>query len=174
MELFHFQPGLPFLAIGLALILLSFPKMKVIEKSVLLLGLALFLIIIVRQTERLWKQTDRFFEPQILQTSAYIESNTSENDKIYVFNTWDNIYSLSSTLPAVRPWIPTLEWYIELPGIQQKMTEQLSKDHPKYIVIGQYDDMSSWVYKPGLIMNFVMQNYKVKDKIGDISILVSK
>jgi len=173
-DLFHFQPGLPFLAIGLALTLLSFPKIKAVEKSVLLIVLALFLIVIARQTERTWGQGDRFFEPQILQTSAYIKNNTSKDNKIYVFNTWDDIYVLSDTLPATRPWTPGLGWYVGLAGMQEKMTAQLAESRPRYIVIGQYDDTNSWVYKPDLIMDFIRKNYQIKNKIGDLSILVAK
>ena len=171
-ELFHFQPGLPFIAIGLALMLLSFPKMKVVEKSVLLIGLALFLIVIARQTERTWGQEDRFFEPQILQASAYIKNNTSKDDKIYVFNTWDNIYVLSDTLPAIRSWIPGLGWYVGLSGVQERMIAQLAEGRPRYIVIGQYDDTNSWVYKSELILDFIRKNYVIKDKIGELSILI--
>ncbi|MCJ7805512.1 glycosyltransferase family 39 protein [Patescibacteria group bacterium] len=173
-ELFHFQPGLPFLAIGLALMLLSFSKMKVVEKSVLLIALALFLIIIARQTGRAWKQTDRFFEPQILQTSTYIKNNTSGNGEIYVLNTWDNIYVLSDRLPATRPWIPQLSWYIEIPGVQERMVSELSLNRPKMIVVGQYSEMEKWVYKPKQILEFISRNYRVKDKIGDLSILILK
>ncbi len=173
-DLFHFQPGLPFLAIGLALMLLSFSKIKVVEKSVLLIALALFLIIIARQTERAWGQGDRFFEQQILQASADIKNNTSKDDKIYVFNTWDDIYVLSDTLPAIRPWIPGLGWYVGLTGAQEKMTSQFAENRPGYIVIGQYEDTNSWVYEPELLLNFIRKNYQIKEKIGQLSILVPK
>ncbi len=173
-ELFHFQPGLPFLAIGLAIMLFDFSKLKIIEKSILLIGLVLFLVVIARQTERAWGQEDRFFEPQILQISAYIKNNTSENDQIYVFNSWDNIYVLSDRLPATRPWIPQLSWYIKISGVQEKMVSKLSENRPKLIVVGQYNEMDKWVYEPEQILDFISQNYQVKDKIGDLSILILK
>lgn len=173
-ELFHFQPGLPFVAIGISLMLSRFSKIQVVEKTIFIIGLALFLIVVARQTERAWAQGDRFFEPQILQTSTYIKNNTSGTDQIYVLNTWDNIYVLSDRLPATQPWIPQFPWMIELPGIQQKMVSDLSNNRPKMIVAGQYDEMDKWLYRPKLILDFLSQNYHVKDKIGDLSILVEK
>jgi hypothetical protein len=167
-ELFHFQPGLPFIAISLATISLGFPKFKVAEKAIFLVGLILFSIVIVRQTARIWGQEDRFFEKDTLEVASYLKEHTEEGERVFVLNTWDNIYVLSGTVPATRPWIPHLAWYMELPKVQEQMVKDLSDSPPNIIVKAGYE---AGGYKPLLLNEFISGNYEEEGLIGRFRIL---
>lgn len=170
-ELFHFQPALPFVVISLATVVQGFPKLKISEKAVFLVGLGLFSIVIARQLVRSWRAEDRFFEKDTLEVSSYVKNHTKNSEEIFVLNAWDNIYVLSGTLPATRPWVPHLAWYLELPGVQEEMVADLSDASPNIIVKAEYP---SGVYRPLLINEFISGNYEEEGQIGRYRILKKK
>ena len=86
-------------------------------------------------------------------------------EKIYLLNAWDNIYMLSNTIPAVRPWVPHLSWYMEIPGIQKNMVSDLKFIKPKIIVQKEYEQSGLGSYKPKLIDHFIKENYRFDGKI---------
>ncbi len=173
-ELFHFQPALPFLAISGGLVFSQIKKLKQVFTFLLFVYLMLMVILISRSYTRQWGKGDRFFEPEVLEIASYIDKNVENNGKIYVLNAWDNIYALSNTLPAVRPWIPHLSWYIERPGIQEEMLKNLSENLPEIIIQGEYVETGLGSYKPRLINEFITQNYGIRDKIGNYLIYFPK
>jgi len=130
-ELFHFQPGLPFIALGV----------NYLPKKWKTISSLLILIILGISIGRGINKPDRFVEPQILQVSQYINQHTTATDTIFVWNTWDNIYALSNRLPATRPWIPQLPWYLNQPGILDKMQNDLITNQPKIIVVTESPDL---------------------------------
>ena len=123
--LFHFQPALPFLAIIGGLVFSRIKRLKSVFSSLLVAYAMLVLILISRFYTREWGRGDRFFEPDVLRITSYIKEKTRSNDKIYLLNAWDSVYALSDTLPAARPWIPHLAWYMELPGAQEDIVSDL-------------------------------------------------
>lgn len=173
-ELFHFQPALPFLAIAGGIVFSQINKLKPVIKT-LLIGYTVFNIVLVSKFySREWGRETRFFEPEVIQITAYIEENTEQNDKIYVLNAWDSVYALSTTLPAVRPWIPHLSWYMKLPGIQEDIVSSLDIVRPSLIVQGGYSETGLGSYKPELIDEFIRDNYDINDNIGSYLIFIPK
>jgi hypothetical protein len=171
---FHFQPALPFLAIAGGLVFARIKKLKPVFASLLIAYVMLVLILISRFYTREWGKGDRFFEQEVLKVVSYVKEKTRSNDKIYLLNAWGSIYALSDTLPAVRPWIPHLAWYMELPGAQEGIVSDLNIVRPGFIVQGEYSEAGLGSYKPKLIDEFISQNYEVGDKIGNYLILFLK
>ena len=170
-ELFHFQPAIPFLAIFWSLAALEIARVKTRYKyvfGVVILATSLLFIRFIRSD---WGKEIRFFEPQVLEIASYIKKNTDNNDKIFIINAWDHLYALSDTLPAVKPWIPHLAWYMELPGVQEEIVFDLARIQPRLIVQGEYTDTGLSSYKPSLLDDFIRRYYKVEDKIGNYIIL---
>lgn len=176
-ELFHFQPAIPFLAFVVGLTLSKLKRFRELRSgwgifiAVYLLGsLYLFAGFFMRN----WQEGTRFYEQDVQDVVLYIKANTAPGDKIFVMNWWDNLYPLTDTLPATNPWIPQLSWYMELPGIQDKMIQDLSTTKPKFIIFNPYSDSGSSVYVPAKLNDFVQTNYKLKDRIDGVKILVLK
>jgi hypothetical protein len=172
--LFHFQPALPFLAIVAGLVLSNIKKLKPFVVYTLSGYLLLMVVLIGRFYAREWGMGDRFFEPEVLEVVDYIKDKSESDDKIYVLNAWDSVYALSDTLPARRPWIPHLPWYMELPGVQEKIVTDLESEKPEMIVAGEYTDFGLSSYKPELIDKFITENYEISDKIDGHLILLPK
>ena len=173
-ELFHFQPAIPFLAIAGGLVLSQIKKLKPAIKFLFLGYVVLSALLVSKYYLREWGSETRFFEPEIKQISTHIKENTEQNDKIYVLNAWDSVYAWSDTLPAVRPWVPHLSWYMKLPGIQEDIVSGLDIVRPKLIMQGEYSETGLGSYKPELIDKFIKDNYEVGDKIDNYLILFPK
>ena len=173
-ELFHFQPALPFLAIVGGLVLSQINKLKPIIKVLLVGYVVLSIFLVSKFYSREWGRETRFFESGVKQIVAYIEENTEQNDKIYVLNAWDSVYAWSDTLPAVRPWVPHLPWYMKIPGIQEDIVSGLDIVRPKLIVQGEYSETGLGSYKPELIDEFIKDNYEINDNIGSYLLFIPK
>ncbi len=171
-ELFHFQPAIPFLAIAGGLVLSQIKKLKPIIKILLVGYVVLSVVLVSKYYLREWGRETRFFEPEIKQIVTYVKENTEQNDKIYVLNAWDSVYALSNTLPAVRPWIPHLPWYMKLPGVQEDIVSSLDIVRPKLMVQGEYSEAGLGSYKPELIDEFIKDNYEINDNIGSYLIFI--
>ncbi len=172
--LFHFQPALPFLAVAGGLVFSRIKRLKPVLSSFLTAYVILTLILVSRFFIREWGREARFFEPEVLKIASYIEEKTRSNDKVYLLNAWDSVYALSETLPAVRPWIPHLAWYMELPGIQEEIVSDLDIVRPKIIVQAEYQQTGLGSYKPKLIDDFISQHYQLDDKINGYLIFTPK
>ncbi|MFZ3099763.1 MAG: hypothetical protein WA103_00825, partial [Minisyncoccales bacterium] len=78
------------------------------------------------------------------------------------------------TLPAFDPWVPHLSWYMEEPGIQEKMVESLKTNSPKLIVLNPYTDFGLSAYIPEKVYNYVIENYRISQKVDGVEILIQK
>ncbi len=174
-EFFHFQPALPFLAFGVGLILSRVkPSSGFVIKTVLTLYLVGFLYLFSSFFIRNYNEGTRFYESDVKKVVEYVKSNTAPKDIIFIMNWWDHVYALTNTLPATRPWVPQLEWYQELPGIQEKEVYDLSANRPKIIVFQNRSALGLSSYIPEKVFDFIEAHYELKEKVDNINILVLK
>jgi hypothetical protein len=169
-ELFHFQPALPFMAMGTALILIDFKKYKY-KFNFMFLYILLLIVLPNATLLRNLNKDVRFYEDNIVNLSAYIDRETQDGSEILLINAWDNVYNLSSTLPATRPWYPHLSWYMELVGVQEEIVKDLQTSNPKIIVMKPFTDSGLSSYKPVKIFNYIKDNYQQKDTVEEYIIL---
>jgi hypothetical protein len=173
-EYFHFQPAIPFLAIASGIFFSSnFPKQKLIKTFTILYVLG-SLYLFSEFFMRNWKEGVRFYESDVQDVVSYVKYSMKSGDKIFVMNWWDNIYALSDTLPAVNPWVPQLSWYMEIPGIQEKMVTELETSKPKLILLSSYSETGLSAYVPQKVFDYISANYKLKQKVDGIEILTPK
>ena len=173
-ELFHFQPALPFLTIFLAISAFKFAKSTVSGKLIYAIPLILFLALFARFFGRNLGQVERFYDAETVAVAQEINSLVRAGDEIYVLNSWDNIYPLSNTIPATKPWYPHLEWYMELPEVQDRVVGNLASKTPEYIVVGGFAGEGLSSYRPDLILNYIDENYAEQKSVGNYNILRRK
>jgi hypothetical protein len=173
-EYFHFQPALPYLAIGSSLIFIGNWHKKEIAKVFIPIYVIGSLYLFGGFFMRNFGEGTRFFEGDVEDVTAYVKSNTQENDKIFVLNYWDNVYALSGTVPATRPWIPQLSWYMSAPGVQEKMVSDLTTIQPVLILENSYESIGLGSYKPVLVNDYVAKNYKLKERVYGVNILTPR
>jgi len=173
-EYFHFQPAIPFLALATGIFFSTKYWKNTLIKIFVIFYILGSLYLFGGFFMRNFKEGTRFYEQDVQDVSVYVKSNTNSGDKIFVLNWWDNIYPLTDTLPTTDPWIPQLSWYTELPGIQGKMVADLKTSKPKLIILNPYSESGLSAYVPQKVYNYVMQNYKISNKVDGIEILNEK
>ncbi len=172
-EYFHIQPALPFLAIVLGLVITQI-KRKGLVKLFMIFYLVGSIYLFANYFMRNWREGTRFLEADVASIVSYVKNNTQENEKIFVLNWWDNIYPLTKTIPATDPWVPQLAWYQNTSGIQEKEIEDLKSSKPKLILFKEYEQTGLAAYVPQRVYEYVIENYKLKEKIDGIQILIPR
>jgi hypothetical protein len=165
-ELFHFQPGLPFVALLIVHGLTQIKQKNILINISAISYIVIIALIIARSAILTWKAPDRFFEPEINQIITYVKLNTLPTDKIFILNTWDHIYAMSDRLPASRPWIPGLYWYMELPQTQVEVVDSLKKTPPKLVIYKDHDMEGLGSYRADLIEDYVFTHYSKYKSFG--------
>jgi hypothetical protein len=173
-EYFHFQPAIPFLAMASAFVFISNWHKKELIKAFIPVYVLGSLYLFGGFFMRNYNEGTRFYESDVSEMSNYVRSNTNEGDKILVLNYWDNIYAFSDTLPAIDPWVPQLSWYMNVPGIQEDMIKGLESSKPKLILENPYLLTGLGSSKPTKVYDYVVQNYKLKEKVGSMNVLIPR
>jgi hypothetical protein len=173
-EYFHFQPGIAFLAFGTAIFFITFNKKDVLSKILIPVYILGCLYLTFSFVIRNYGEGVRFYDASVQEVILYVKNNTVPKEKIFVMNWWDNVYPLTNTLPATDSWVPQLSWYQEIPGIQEKEVNDLIESKPKLILLQNYSEAGLASYKPQKVYDYVMANYKLKEKIDGIDILIPK
>ena len=81
---------------------------------------------------------------------------------------------MSDRTPATRPFVPALEWYYEVPGVQESLESDLKADIPEMILVGNFAEEGLASYRPDLIMEFIDENYVFVEELEGASIYKPK
>jgi hypothetical protein len=172
-ELFHFQPGLPFLAMAAAIFFLERQRAK---RWIMALGVLYFVgfaLMFMVSVAKIWHRPDRFIDPSAIKVAEYIKQVTKPDERIFVLNSWDNLYALSDRLPATKPWLPQLKWYVDLPGVEEKMVNNLKSSPPTLIVMQPYTSSGLSSFIPREITDYLFKYYQTTHMIDNtFSILI--
>lgn len=173
-ELFHFQPALPFLALGGASLIIYFLESKKSYFSYLSLSIIVLILATTgRGIARKFFKEDRFYTGNDQKVIGLVSGLTNPGQAIFVTNYWDNLYPLTDTIPAIRPFIPQLTQYLSQPGLEDENVGDLVGDPPKIIVRGQFSTAGD-PFRFEKINIFIDNNYQGVDSIGGIDILQTK
>ncbi len=170
-EYFHIQPALPFLAIAATQVFTKNFFKNRLNIIFLILYSICFLYIFIGFYIRNFNEGIRFYEQDVIDVSNYIKNKVNPEEKIFVMNWWDNIYALTNTIPATYPLVPQLEWYQDMPGIQEKEIADLEYSHPNFIILSPYSESGLSSYIPEKLYDYVQSSYSLKEKIDGIYIL---
>jgi len=140
-ELFHFQPALPFIAIALSTIIYS--KRNNILKIMIVGCIMLY---VVYGVSRQIGNTTRFFESDVKEVVSTHTALNLKSNNLYVINYWDNIYALTNTIPATKPLIPYIPWYLNFGDNKTEILNDLKIEMPDEIVIGERDVVFPEIY----------------------------
>ena len=170
-ELFHFQPALPFIALSFSLLVVSIKKYhRTLYPLASLTIMLLVFVMLARGIARKLNQPDRFNDTNDQKIAQVVDELTSPNQLIFVTNYWDNLYPITKTLPAIKPFIPQLPQYIYQPGVEEGILKNLEITRPRLVVRGEFDSASS-VYRFPLINDYIDKNYKILTTINGVDIM---
>lgn len=154
-ELFHFQPALPFLAIAISNTIFS--KNNVLFKILIAIFISIYILIGI---SRSIGNTTRFYEMDVQTVVSAVNKDSGNVKTIYVANYWDNIYALTGNVPATKPLIPYIPWYLNYEGNRELIIRGLKTNMPERIIIGKRDDNFTEFYE--FVSRFYSCNLIVK------------
>jgi len=86
-------------------------------------------------------------------------------------------YMVTGEFLPVKPWAYNFPWYMELPGLQEKIIEALEKNKVIRVVFVPFKNEGKYVpgsYVPKLIDQYIKANYKIDKKINNDLFLLKR
>ena len=141
-ELFHFQPAIPFMVVGTALLVDRATRIAKITARQIVIFVTLFLVLVLfaRSFIRSCGSSVRFYDKTIEEVVASVQLFSKNSDGIYVINYWDSVYALSDRKPVTKPLVPYIPWYLEYQDLGEYIALQVRSTLPAVIVRGDYED----------------------------------
>lgn len=171
--LFHFQPAVPFLAIGTAMSIdyVLSNKRNQFLKLILLVPLITFAVLFIKLASRNINQPIRFYETSLQQVVDEVKLLSGDSDEIYVINYWDSVYALADRKPAVRPLVPYIPWYLNYQNFDKYVALEVRSSLPQVIVRGDYGDGLS-AYKIDSLEDTIDRYYRLYSYNDGVSIYI--
>lgn len=178
--LFHLQPALAFAALSLGKSASKLNFKSIIRSPVIKILLTSYFLLLAsiwfRHIKYFWHTPTRFFEPGIVQAAQKLSDHTDPKEPLLFLNSPRQLMVISNRLPT-KPWIDTFPWYLELPGMQQKIIESIKNQNNSVIVFSQYQDKGQYQpgsYTPSKINNFINKQFANQQQISDNIFLLTK
>jgi len=168
-DYFHLVPSLSILSISFGENFKTVLKSKILAKSVFAVSLIFLIAFTARYFTKNWTKETRFFEENIIAPANFLKRVVPISEPIYIQNGPDQMLVLSDRIP-VRPWVDEFPWYLEIPGLQEKVIEGIKEQNPKFIIFKPYDKGSKYelgVYRPKEIADYLDENYQNFFQISD-------
>ena len=163
---FHFQLALALVAIMYG-ILASYSKSTrrvVILYTVVLL---LFVFVQVSSIKQDWNKEARFYDENDMRLASQIKEIVPEAETVFLLGVHSGHYVYSDRLPP-KPWTDNFGWYLEIPGLQDKIIKSWESD-PPYAVVWSEPSEGDWydlgVYQPTDITKWIIKNYNMEGEL---------
>lgn len=164
-EFFRLQQGVAVLVILVALLISTY-NFKIFS---IVFGIMLFTLTSLNGTLKNISLPARFYEPWQIENAAIFKNYIKSNEKVYFLGLESSNYVIGGLLPP-KPWIDNFVWYMEIPGIQEKVIEGF-KSTPPGIIFWRKPDPGNWydlgTYQPQKIVEYIKLNYEKIDSIGE-------
>lgn len=154
-DYFRMQPTLAIFPILFA----TYLKQK-LYPAILILAALLFLLISWNNIS--FGSQVRFYDQSDLNLSEKMKKFLEKDDKVYLLGVQSGQYVFTKSLP-LKPWVDNYIWYMEIPGIQDKVINSLNREKPEYIfwqppLPGQWYEIGT--YQPRKVTSYIKEKYK--------------
>lgn len=156
----HFQPSLPFLSIGIALLISQYYKVKRL--------FVFFIVYFIIGTYFIYTDYKKhitneviIYNSNIIQIAEEVKLLTDPKEEIYVYGVNPLLYYLSDTLPSGRYFVFQMPWYLSV--LEDDSVAVLEKNKPRLIVRDQNYNIDGELvseFAPKL-NKYINENYEV-------------
>lgn len=170
-ELFRLQP-----ALAMYILLLAFVVLQT-KKYLIFWLIPVILVTVVLGKNILFKDVqNRFYSEVDIKTASQIKMLQQDN-QLFLIGLSSLNYVLTNSIPP-KPWIDNYVWYLEIPGMQQKVIDGLEKSKTN-LILRKSPELGNWydlgVYQPQQIVEYMQMNYDKQGMLnGDIEIWTRK
>lgn len=170
--LFHFQIAVAIFWVIIPSVLTS--KNRLI-RTYLVLYLIFISILFSKFLIRDWNKPERFFTDDVNQVKLAAEQVIPDNEEVFYFNASSEYFVLGHIYPS-KPWADNFPWYMEIPGVQEKVISGLN--NIKYIIYNPFQNKGPYElgsYRPEQIYNYINANFIYQENLNSsIQLLIRK
>lgn len=154
-ELFRLQP-----ALAMYILLLAFVVLQT-KKYLIFWLIPVILVVIVLGKNILFKDVqNRFYSEADIKTASQIKMLQQDN-QLFLIGLSSLNYVLTDSIPP-KPWIDNYVWYLEIPGMQQKVIDGFEESKTN-LILRRSPELGNWydlgVYQPQQIVDYMQMNY---------------
>jgi hypothetical protein len=124
-------------------------------------------IIIIANKNIIKSGEARFWTSEDINIGQILKNDTPEGQPIFILGLNSNLYALSRRLPN-KPWLDNFGWYLEIPGVQEKVIASFVKNPPSAI-FWRTPDPGNWydigAYQPKMIVDWIRKNYYMDKEV---------
>ncbi len=164
--MFHFQPLVPYFVL---LLCIAFSEHS---DKLFRLFIGLYIIFSLCLLTKFFLQNTlrpvRFFEPEVYAWAALIKQKIPSSKPIFFYNVIANEILLTGFTP-VKPWVDNFPWYMEIPGIQNRIIDEIEVESTEWVIAAPFKSEGKYVpgsYKPAEIDVYLHQKYIKVDNIS--------
>ncbi len=167
--LFHLQPMLAIVSVSAAPLWGQYltDKNKILRLGSIFIVI-IWLLVTVRQDMRFWHQPARFYEADKYKVVSIIKQKGYKD--FYTFNSADQLYVLTDTVPTIKPYVQNFYSFMELPGVQDRVIASFEEKKPRYVIFSPYSGrggIEAGDYRPQKLGDYIEQRYTLKEKIDN-------
>ncbi len=168
-DYFHLIPSLAVLCLGFGKNIQYLAKSNLKIKLISLSAVLLLAVFSIRYFSRNWTTETRFFENEVYQTAKFMQIINPSNEPVFLQNVSAQLLVVAGHVPT-KPWADSFPWYLEIPGVQEKVIEGIKNDNPAFVVYKPYQNTGEFdlaSYRPKLIAGYIDENYVESFKITE-------
>lgn len=160
-DYFHLVPTLGILSVAVGPNVSHFLKINNKLKIITSVLSILVFVFAFKHYKNNWTHAVRFFDMDIYEASSFLQKSEPKSSPVYIQNGPDQILPLSGRLP-IKPWADEFSWYLEAPGLQDRIVNSLREESPSYILFKPYEQGEKYeigAYIPQKIRSYIDDNY---------------
>lgn len=172
-DFIHFQPALPFICMALSLSLIWISSKKRFRILAVMLYVVSFFYLMSFFRGHLGNEV-LFFDKDTISVADKLSEETKPGQHIFLYGVSAHIYQISRTLPAGDVFVFQFPWFMRVR--EGKILDGIIRDKPEIILADRSIEISGQKigdFEPN-ITQYILDNYRIKDKIGSVEFLVRK
>ncbi len=171
---FHFQHTIGFFS-------LIIPAALLFNNRYSKIFLTIYFLVIIGLLSKFiyanYRQPIRFFDPEVMHIRQVLVDTVPGPNPVFFYNLSSEYYVGNRWIPS-KPWAYEFPWYLEIPGIQEKVIKGIQSSQVSYVIFKQFGNEGKYIpgsYKPELIDNYIKNNFSYDRHITkDILLLKRK
>ncbi len=159
-------------SVAVLLVLISILSTHKVKVSFVVFGIILFVVMSLNGAIRNISLPARFYEPWQIENAATFKNYAKLDEKVYFLGLESSNYVITGLLPS-KPWVDNFIWYMEIPGVQEKVVDGF-KNTPPEVIFWRRPDPGNWydlgTYQPGKIVEYIKLNYERIEVLDEVEV----
>ncbi len=157
---FHLQPVIPFIILLLAYTGNVFNPKRTYTTFLFIFSLVTVSTFLYFAYKYIGKEP-RFYNSQTQATAKALNKQIAPGTSVFFYNTSSEHFVFTGLLPA-KPWADTFPWYLEVPGLQERIVTGIEDNKISYAIFKPFQKQGPSTpgsYIPQIIDQYIKRNF---------------